>query len=287
MMLNPILRREARTSLRSWKIFLVICLYVGFIAGVSYLFLKVSMWSSVYSGFDPKSVIALYALLSGFQFGAILIITPALTSGSISGERERQTLDLLIVTKMKPFSIVFGKLVSGIGIILLLIIATMPVYAVMFYFGGVKITDILVMTGFVLATSCFVGSMSIMFSSVYKKTIVSMIVVYIITGFLCFGTWILLLVYHGVYIQGYLELYDYFSIKAFYGTMFLNPAAGFFSLVDSQLGTGIFSQLIYNYGSGTAAIVPIWIVNIIAELVFSVIFLKIAAARINPLNKRK
>ncbi len=77
MMLNPILRREARTSLRSWKIFLVICLYVGFIAGVSYLFLKVSMWSSVYSGFDPKSVIALYALLSGFQFGAILIITPA------------------------------------------------------------------------------------------------------------------------------------------------------------------------------------------------------------------
>ena len=32
------------------------------------------------------------------QFGMLVLVAPAMTAGSISGERERQTLDLLLVT---------------------------------------------------------------------------------------------------------------------------------------------------------------------------------------------
>ncbi len=287
MMLNPIIRREARTSLRSWKIFAVLCLYVAFISVFSYFFISTFMWSSMYSGFEPQNIVYLYALLSGFQLGFILITTPALTAGSISGERERQTLDLLIVTKMKPFSIVFGKLISGIGIVVLMIIATMPVYAVLFYFGGVPILDIIMTTVFMLATSCMAGAMSIMFSSIYKKTMVSMVIVYLLCGFLCFGTWIMFLMYQNIYINGYLEIYDYFSVRGTYAFMFLSPAAGFFSLMDSQIGVNIYDAFLLNYNDNVSYPVPMWAVNIVADLLFSVIFLKIAAIRINPLRKRK
>lgn len=286
-MLNPILRREVQTSLRSWKIFGVIAAYVGVITFFTIVFIKTAMSGSLYSGFDPKSIIYLYALLSGLQFGLILITAPALTAGSISGERERQTLDLLIVTRMSPFSIVFGKLLSSIGLIMLMIIAAMPVYAVLFYFGGVSILYLFGMTVFMLVTACMVGSMGIFFSAIYKKTMVSMVLVYLIIGILVVGTLVGYLSYSNIYIQAYKQIYDYISLPAVYGFFFLNPAAGFFSTVDAQLGTNFFDEITMTYwiGNGLNLPVEMWIVNMVSDILVSGLFLKLASLKINPAKK--
>lgn len=47
------------------------------------------------------------------QFGMLVLVAPAMTAGSISGERERQTLDLLLVTNTGPVKLVLGKLLES------------------------------------------------------------------------------------------------------------------------------------------------------------------------------
>ena len=57
----------------------------------------------------------LYTFVSSIEFIMLLFIMPALTASSISGERERQTLELMLTTTMEPRDMVLGKLASLAG----------------------------------------------------------------------------------------------------------------------------------------------------------------------------
>lgn len=282
-MLNPIVRREARTSLRGWRIFFSIAAYVACTVGITIVFINANLSYSYYSTFDPRVIVYLYAILAGMQLGFILIATPSLTASSISGERERQTLDLLLTTKMSPFAIVSGKLLSGISIILLMIVATMPVYGILFYFGGVSILNMLGITLYNLLTACMVGSVSIFFSTIFKKTIMSMVVVYLLFGFLVFGTLIIYLIYvYGVSVI----MQTYNTVPITYFAMALNPAAGFFSIIDAQIGSIRLDNFLGIYTNNVAFPVPIWCVNVVSFIAISIAFLKLAAMNINPLRRK-
>jgi ABC-type transport system involved in multi-copper enzyme maturation permease subunit len=45
-----------------------------------------------------------------------MLVGPVFSAGSVCGERERQTLDLLLVTNISPWQILWGKLVSGLRV---------------------------------------------------------------------------------------------------------------------------------------------------------------------------
>ena len=127
-MMNPVLRREAVTSLRGWKNFAVLTFYLGVTALGAGMVIYTGMFDNWDFSFDPQIMMVLYVVLAAVQMALITLTVPALTAGSISGERERQTLDLLLVTKMSSFSIVMGKLLASLAFILLLIVGTLPVH---------------------------------------------------------------------------------------------------------------------------------------------------------------
>ncbi|MBK8024641.1 MAG: hypothetical protein IPK19_25260 [Chloroflexi bacterium] len=56
----------------------------------------------------------------GIELILILFIAPAFTAGAITGERERQTYDLLQTTLLSKATFVIGKLESALGYIVLL-----------------------------------------------------------------------------------------------------------------------------------------------------------------------
>ena len=60
-----------------------------------------------------SSFLDLYLFVAVLEFVMLVFIMPAITAGSISGERERQTLDLMLSTKMTPMQIVMGKLMAS------------------------------------------------------------------------------------------------------------------------------------------------------------------------------
>ena len=69
---------------------------------------------------DYSSFLRIYGLVVLLEFLLLLFITPSLTAGAISSERERETIDLMLTTQMKPSEIVSGKLMSNLSFIIVL-----------------------------------------------------------------------------------------------------------------------------------------------------------------------
>ena len=274
MMMNPVLRREIKTVLRSWKMFAVLTAYVAIVTIGAVIFIYGTMFNSYDYSFDPEEITWMYVVLC---------------AGCISGERERQTLDLLLMTKMSPLSIVLGKLMSSMATLILIIIATLPIFSIVFYFGGVSIFSLLIMFLFIIATACMACSISIFFSCIFKKTVVSMVVVYLlIGGVFCIGTLIVVVLQRGIY---------YTMYQTDPGLTFplvvlcSNPGVGFFSLIDNQLGTDmIYSQLYYAYKNTSflnTIVKHYWVVNFVFDIVISMVFIFLATIFVSPVKKRK
>ena len=161
--MNPVLRRETKTTLRNWKMFAVITVYTAVVAIGAILYIYGSMFNSYDYSFDPQSMVGMYTVLCAMQMALMLLAVPALTAGAISAERERQTLDLLLMTKMSSFSIVIGKLMSSMSMLLLLMVATLPVFSIAFYFGGVSLLALFGMMLYIVLTACMAAAVSIFF----------------------------------------------------------------------------------------------------------------------------
>ncbi len=120
----------------------------------------------------------MFAVLTILQMALVLFITPSLTAGAISSEREKQTLNILLTTTQSSTQIVIGKLFSSVAFLVLMLIAGLPLYSLVFLFGGVSPSQLVAIFLFYLVTVIAIGSIGVMFSTITKKTIVAMIATY-------------------------------------------------------------------------------------------------------------
>ena len=116
---------------------------------------------------------------------------PDSRQGSISTEREKQTLSILLTTSQSSLQIISGKLLSSIAFLLLLIVAALPIYSLVFLFGGISPKEFVFVFLYLFVTLLAIGSVGVMFSTIIRRTVISMIATYstmlfltIITGFL-------------------------------------------------------------------------------------------------------
>lgn len=126
----------------------------------------------------------MFIFLAVVQLALILFITPGLTAGVISSERERQTLNILLTTSQSSTNIIFGKLISSISYLLLLVVASLPLYSIVFLFGGISPAQLLMVLGFNVFTVIVYGSIGVLFSTLVRKTIAAMVTTYGVTLFL-------------------------------------------------------------------------------------------------------
>ncbi len=287
-MMNPVLRREAITTMRTWKTYGALVVFLAISAIGAGFFIYVSMFQNYDLSFDPSLMVYLYVVLAAVQMGLVLLTAPAIAAGSISGERERQTLDLLLVTKMRPISIVMGKMLSSLAYVLLLVVSTMPVFAIAFYFGSISMLHVLQLMAFVLCSACMVGAISVYFSCKFKKTIVSIVLMYLVIGVLCFGT-LLLLAF--VYLSSYQIFQGEVPLLTTIVILLPNPGVGFFSMIDAQLGSNITGSLLaYSDQTGpilTWAAEHMWLLHICFDTIITVLFIWLSARAIDPMRESK
>jgi hypothetical protein len=74
--------------------------------------------------------------------------------------------------------IILGKLSSSIAFLVLMLIAGLPIYSLVFLFGGISPGQLGLIFLFFFLTMITVGSIGVMFSTITRKTIVSMIATY-------------------------------------------------------------------------------------------------------------
>ena len=278
---NPVLRKELLVKMRGWKSTVLITIYLAILAIVGFFVMEMSIKSSMTNTLSADTFKAAYTALAVIQFFLIIFIAPALTSGAISGERERQTLDILLSTRLHPRSIILGKLFASISQIILLVFSTLPIFSIIFLFGGITILNLLQLFMFYIIVAITMGSIGVFFSTCIKKTTVSNVITYGTVLMLVFGTAFISIFYVSLYVKKL----NYTGTATL---MYFNPLAGFASLIADQFGVG----------SGAGTIVPglsvgasasakhLWQINAVINLSISACLLALASYKINPVRKR-
>jgi ABC-type transport system involved in multi-copper enzyme maturation permease subunit len=118
----------------------------------------------------------------------VLLLAPAFTAGAISSERERQTMELLAATPLSSLGLVIGKLFSALTYVFLLILASIPLMAIVFVFGGVGPEDV-VRAYLLLFTLAFgMGAIGLFMSALVRRTQPATILTYVIVLAVAFGS---------------------------------------------------------------------------------------------------
>lgn len=185
---NPIVAKEYRSRMRTWRSPLAMMIYIVLIAGLGYLMFSSMVASS--SGFGaqaPNYGQQLFKYLVVFQMILIAFIAPALTAGAISGERERQTIDLLFVTRIAPFSIIWGKLLASMSFVVLLLLLSVPIFSLVFLFGGVELDQVLYCFLITLLGALTLGLIGVAFSTLLRRTLAATVASYVAAFGLVFG----------------------------------------------------------------------------------------------------
>jgi ABC-2 type transport system permease protein len=178
---NPVVIKELRGRMRGPRAFLVLSVYLLLMSGfVTLLYaVYIASTSNVFSGATTQIVGKfVFGAVVGIELLLVCFIAPAFTAGAISGERERQTYDLLRTTLLSARALVFGKLTSALSYILLLLLAALPLQSLAFLLGGVSPEEVMIATVLLVATAFLFGTSGIFFSSLMRRTLASTVLTY-------------------------------------------------------------------------------------------------------------
>jgi ABC-type transport system involved in multi-copper enzyme maturation permease subunit len=175
---NPVLARELLVNLRSHRSFALQLVYVIVLGIVVYL-----AWPSTQEGLTQVSSGAAQSLFELFFFGQfvlVALVAPTFAAGSISGEKERKTYELLLASPLEPSTILFGKLLSSLSFLVLLIISSLPLMILCFLLGGILLAEIFrAYLILILAAGTF-GLISVACSSYFRRTSSALVVSYLV-----------------------------------------------------------------------------------------------------------
>jgi len=144
-------------------------------------------WPSPGSPLPYKASIEAFRNYAGAVTAALFLFVPAVTAGAISGERERDTYELLYSTLIRPSGIVIGKLVPAAGFFFLLLVLTSPMVCVLYLLGGLEFSHFLSSftgTAVIIIFTALVGLWSSMKSRRTYRALIAAFAMLVILTFL-------------------------------------------------------------------------------------------------------
>jgi len=273
--------------------------YESILALVFFFAMFIIQQESMYSTNNIYSALVwLYPVLAVTQLVILGVTVPVRTASAISGEKERQTFDIMMTTGMTPFSVIIGKVTTAIVQSMLFVIASMPIMALSFVIGGMSWSYLFWFFAIALLISLFSASIGILCSSICKRSVSAVIMSY---GFYLIFFFATLLPY---------IIYEIFSINMTYDStmrssysygenaflpMLLNPAVYLTEFFVELMAGESMVNSIPNLTGMVKTRGPInfvatghnWIIiSTILFLTVSFLFLWLAARRINPIKRR-
>lgn len=240
--------------MRSARTPLLITLYSLLLALLAYFTVYGRFMGATVTLGDMRLSVDGYAYMIMLQFALLVLVAPAMTAGSISGERERQTLDLLLVTNTGAVKLVLGKLLESFSFLALMVMCSLPMLSLVLITGGATFAQVLVSVAFLLLTALAALSVGLVCSSLFQRTVTATVMSYL--SVFALGIVTLLPLWHDVKRIG--DLYDAMNIVG--GQLHtieytpisftINPALGLFSLLAAQ--TQMFSSMLWQFSYSLA-----------------------------------
>ena len=176
--------KELRGRMRGRRAFVILTIYLVLLASFAWM-IELILEKSYSSSLGQSAAFASAPIGRGV-FTALLMLetllvaalAPAFTASSISLEREKQTLDMLVTTPVSSLSIVVGKLFSALTYLFILIFASIPLTTIVFVFGGVGPDDVIRGYAVLVTTAIGLGSVGLFCSALMKRTQAATIITY-------------------------------------------------------------------------------------------------------------
>ncbi|HEX5689722.1 MAG TPA: ABC transporter permease, partial [Roseiflexaceae bacterium] len=282
---NPVLVKELRSRMRGPRAFILLTVYLS-ILSIAALLLYAAFGASAGSDLNAGRRVgkALFLLIASVALIEVCIITPALTSGGIAGEKERETYDLLVASLLSPWQIVWGKLGSALAFALLLILAVVPVMSLAFLFGGVTPTEVLIALAGLITTAVAYATIGLFWSALMRGTLGATI--------LSLGSVILMVLFTPfVWVMSTLIFARGSNMAIVRSALYVYGGGAFIStnpfialgLTEASLSNGDHPLYTVVRPGGRDFVVPSpWIVYIVLSAVFTAILLLISVRLLRP-----
>lgn len=290
---NPVVLKELRGRMRGARAFIVLSVYLLLLSAFSSLIYVAASETSVRAGGQVtvgEIGRTLFAGVVAVEMMLVAFIAPAFTSGAISGEREHQTYELLRTTLLPPLSLVFGKLLSAMAYVFLLLLAAIPLQSIAFFFGGVAETEVILSFVILMVTALLFSTMGIYFSARAPRTLSASIMTYSVAVFVMFG---LPIIWGAVMLVLDFSLDQATSSAEQVGLLYFTglvistnpPATALMSqyVLLNQRTTGFFSYTLNN-GESITLVSP-WIPFTIIYLVLTAIFFMLAVRQASQVEE--
>ena len=295
---NPVYKREMAVRARSPRIPVLIMLFNGILAAAALL----NMYSSIVqvrisNTIRYESFLQLYSFVATLEFLLLMFIMPALTSASISGERERHTLELMFTTRLRAADIVAGKLMSALSQLLVMAFSSFPVLLLTFVYGSMNLKDLALLMFCFVTVALFCGSLGIFASALMRRSTFSNVVTYgtllaAVAGTYLFNQFLLnvsqMEVNSMILQAGEVRPAPSSGWAAY--LLLLNPAATFAELLESQVSGG-GGQFTVRYFLGAASgnfITEHWVfVSAAIQLALSAVLLRGAVWFLEPVRRKR
>lgn len=276
------IRKELIVNVRGIRIVILMVIFNCVLALIGLIsFNQVISDAKYYGKIDYDLIVQLYVWLIAFESILLAFIVPALAAGSISGERERQTLDILLSSSLSTWSIVSGKLISCILSVVLLIVSSIPALSLIYVFGGVGFREMLQTVFFLIYLAFCAGCVGIFCSSVFKKTTSATVSSYGMLLLIGLGTVILYFIME--MIQSAKGNYD---TEAYMMILLVNPAFTMVYVLMRQIGGA--DGFLMTSNPFLEFVTEYWIIiSVIVQSALLFLLLFLAAKRLNPQKKRR
>lgn len=286
------------------------CVLLAIISALTTLILAITAFamkesSSSVSDYSEAGQI-LFIVLSSLHLALCVFLSPAISGSAISGEREKQTFDVMLCSQMTPRDIVWGKFLSSISWILLISVSLLPSYAIIYIFGGISVATIVLIFAMIVWMTAVCSAISIMMSAVIKRTS-GAVVLALVTLFGLIGVNMIFLgLYYALFSlleamwyesHGYMSTVVYRAFGNTYSTpyswyndiispvLWFNPVFAFLvALIGLTLGNSEIMDF-FGFGSGqhTVGLIMTMVVNLVFYTAIGLGALKIAENAVNPM----
>ena len=311
MHMNPVYKNELKMSARSMQIPVLAVIFNSILSVVTLSVLYSIRQGYIRNGSEPySSMMLLYVVVLTIEVVLLCLFVPSAAGGSIAGERERQTLGILLSSRMSVGEIVMGKLLSCISTAVLLVLTSVPILAVTSMYGGMQLSVLYQSAAYVGFFILFIGSIGVFCSCRFKKTTYASISAYGVIIALTIGTGLLVVLLNmavGGFFGNFFMTSSTSELSYAYSSMvdtassasashpvagiiylwLLNPAVTYVLIVFHQIGEmSLVENFLHELGAANVVVSHWLFISLIFQAIFIIVMIVLATKYLNPQNER-
>jgi ABC-type transport system involved in multi-copper enzyme maturation permease subunit len=160
LLIGPVFTREVVTAPRRARLYVSRAAYIS-----ALLVLVCTAWLLVTGtqlvrnlGDMARFGAMLFQILAPLQLALVIFFSALLAAAAVAQEKDRRTLDLLLLTNLTNSELVLGKLLASLLNVLVMLAASLPLFMLCALFGGVAFSQIARVFAVTVATTIAAGS---------------------------------------------------------------------------------------------------------------------------------